>query len=114
VFVYTLRHKSIVSDPIAEAAFSANSAKRRNRRHHPLTAEQVTAIAERRFVVPGVRVADVVRRLHGLRAEEIAGCEVDDFVFNLQRGNRSQPFTHPVLGIDGMRRDARAEPVGLI
>ena len=38
VFVYALRHKAIASNPIDGVDFSANSAQRRNRRHHPLTA----------------------------------------------------------------------------
>jgi len=45
VFVYALRHKAIALNPIDGVDFSANSAMRRNRRHHPLTAEQVAAVA---------------------------------------------------------------------
>ena len=37
--------KIAASNPIDGVDFSANNAKRRNRRHHPLTAEQVAAAA---------------------------------------------------------------------
>ena len=45
VFVYAQRHKAIASNPVDGVDFSGNSAKRRNKRHHPLTAEQVAAVA---------------------------------------------------------------------
>jgi len=43
--VYAVRHKAIASNPVDGVDFSANSAQGRNRRHHPLTAEQVAAVA---------------------------------------------------------------------
>src|SRR5262249_50305078 len=39
VFVYAQHHKAIMSNPIDGVDFSGSSAKRRNKRHHPLTAE---------------------------------------------------------------------------
>ena len=45
VLVYAVRHKAIASNPVDGVDFSANSAQRRNRRHHPLTTEQVAAVA---------------------------------------------------------------------
>jgi integrase len=62
--------------------FSANSAKRRNPRHHPLTAEQVAAVA----VSVGIRypvyeLLTLFAAYTGLRAEELAGLEVGDIMF---------------------------------
>ncbi|WP_375481979.1 tyrosine-type recombinase/integrase [uncultured Mycobacterium sp.] len=82
VFVYALRHKAIVTNPIDGVDFSANSAKRRNRRHHPLTAEQVAAVAGSigtRY--PVYELLTLFAAYTGLRAEELAGLEVGDLVF---------------------------------
>ena len=82
VFVYALRHKAITSNPIDGVDFSANSAQRRNRRHHPLTAEQVAAVAASigtRY--PVYELLTLFAAYTGLRAEELAGLEVGDLVF---------------------------------
>jgi integrase len=82
VFAYALRHKAIGSNPIDGVDFSANSAKRRNRRHQPLTAEQVAAVATSvgtRY--PVYELLTLFAAYTGLRAEELAGCEVADLVF---------------------------------
>lgn len=82
VFVYALRHKAIASNPIGGVDFSTNSAERRNRRHHPLTAEQVAAVANsigERYLV--YELMTYFAAYTGLRAEELAGLEVGDLVF---------------------------------
>src|SRR5271165_635694 len=82
VFVYALRHKAITSNPVDGVDFSANGAMRLNRRHHPLTAEQVAAVAESigdRY--PVYELLTLFGAYTGLRAEEIAGCEVGDLTF---------------------------------
>jgi integrase len=82
VFVYALRHKAIGANPIDGVDFSANSAKRRNRRHHPLTAAQVAAVAASvgtRY--PVYELLTLFAAYTGLRAEELAGCEVGDLSF---------------------------------
>jgi integrase len=84
VFVYAVRHKAIASNPIDGVDFSVNSAKRRNRRHHPLTAEQVAAVAAsvgERY--PVYELLTLFAAYTGLRAEEMAGLEVGDV--DLQR-----------------------------
>lgn len=82
VFVYAQRHKAITSNPVDAVDFSGNSARRRNSRHYPLTAEQVAAVAvsvgER---YPVYELLTLFAAYTGLRAEEIAGCEVGDLVF---------------------------------
>ena len=47
VFVYAQRHNAIASNPVDGVNFSGNNAKRRNKRHHPVTAAQVVAVAEK-------------------------------------------------------------------
>ena len=82
VLVYALRHKAITSNPVDGVDFSANSANRRNRRHHPLTAEQVGAVAASvgtRY--PVYELLTLFAAYTGLRAEELAGCEIGDLVF---------------------------------
>jgi integrase len=82
VFVYAMRHKAIASNPTDGVDFSANSAKRRNRRHHPLTAKQVAAVAASvgtRY--PVYELLTLFAAYTGLRAEELAGCEVGDLTF---------------------------------
>jgi integrase len=82
VFVYAVRHKAIVANPIDGVDFSANGAQRRNRRHHPLTAEQVGAVAAAigtRY--PVYELLTLFAAYTGLRAEELAGLEVDDLLF---------------------------------
>jgi integrase len=79
VFVYALRHKAISANPTDAVDFAANSAKRRNRRHYPLTAEQVAAVAAsvgERY--PVYELLTLFAAYTGLRAEELAGCEVGD------------------------------------
>ena len=86
VFVYAQRHKAITSNPVDAVDFSGNSARRRNSRHYPLTAEQVAAVAvsvgER---YPVYELLTLFAAYTGLRAEEIAGCEVGDLVFTAAR-----------------------------
>lgn len=82
VFVYALRHKAIASNPIDGVDFSTNSARRRNKRHYPLTAEQVAAVAAsigERY--PVYELLTLFAAYTGLRAEELAGLEVGDVVF---------------------------------
>ena len=82
VFVYALRHKAITSNPVDAINFSGNSAKRRNSRHHPLTTEQLSAVAAsigERY--PVYELLTLFAAYTGLRAEELAGCEVGDLVF---------------------------------
>jgi integrase len=82
VFVYAQRHKAITSNPADSVDFSANSAQRANSRHYPLTAEQVAAVAAsvgERY--PVYELLTFFAAYTGLRAEEIAGCEVGDLVF---------------------------------
>jgi integrase len=82
VFVYAQRHKAVSSNPVDGVNFSANGAKRRNSRHHPLTAEQVAAVATsvgERY--PVYELLTLFAAYTGLRAEELAGCEIGDLVF---------------------------------
>ncbi len=82
MFVYALRHKAISANPVDGVDFSGNSAQRRNRRHYPLTAEQVAAVAAsvgERY--PVCELLTLFAAYTGLRAEEIAGCEAGDLVF---------------------------------
>jgi integrase len=82
VFAYAVRHKAITANPVDGVDFSANSAQRRNRRHHPLTAEQVAAVANSigtRY--PVYEMLTYFAAYTGLRAEELAGLEVGDLVF---------------------------------
>jgi integrase len=88
VLVYALRHKAITSNPVDGVDFSGNSAKRRNARHYPLTAEQVAAVAASvgdRY--PVYELLTLFAAYTGLRAEEIAGCEVGDLVFTGTRAH---------------------------
>ncbi|MGE5696634.1 MAG: tyrosine-type recombinase/integrase [Candidatus Sericytochromatia bacterium] len=82
VLVYAQRHKAITANPFDGVDFSANPAQRRNRRHHPLTAEQVAAVAAsvgERY--PVYELMTYFAAYTGLRAEELAGLEVGDVVF---------------------------------
>jgi integrase len=82
VFVYALRHKAIATNPVDGVDFSANSAKRHNPRHHPLTAHEVGAVAANigtRY--PVYELFTLFAAYTGLRAEELAGCEVGDVKF---------------------------------
>jgi integrase len=82
VFVYAVRHKAITANPVDGVDFSANSAQRRNRRHYPLSAEQVAAVANsigERY--PVYELMTYFAAYTGLRAEELAGLEVGDLVF---------------------------------
>lgn len=63
---------------------SSNSAPRRNKRHHPFTAPQVAAVAAsigERY--PVYELFTLFAAYTGLRAEELAGCEVGDLVITL-------------------------------
>ena len=79
VFVYAMRHKAIAANPVDAVDFSAASTKRRNKRHCPLTGEQVAAVAASvgtRY--PVYELLTLLVAYTGLRAEEVAGCEVAD------------------------------------
>lgn len=82
VFAYARRKSALVSNPIDGVDYSGHSAARRNKRHYPLTAEQVAAVAmsvgER---YPVYELFTLFAAYTGLRAEELAGCEVADLVF---------------------------------
>lgn len=82
VFAYAMGKKALTSNPFDSVAFSGRSAARRNKRHHPLTAEQVGAVAKsigERY--PVYELFTLFAAYTGLRAEELAGCEVRDLVF---------------------------------
>lgn len=82
VFVYALRHKAITTNPVDGVDFSGNCAKRRNKRHRPLRASEVAAVAEKigeRY--PVYQLLTLFAAYTGPRAEEIAGLEVGDLVF---------------------------------
>ena len=82
VFLYALRHKAIMSNPVDGVDFSTKNVKQRNSRHYPLTAEQVAAVAAsvgERY--PVYELLTLFAAYTGLRAEEIAGCEVGDLIF---------------------------------
>jgi integrase len=83
VFVYAVRHKAITSNPVDGVDFSTNGAQHRNRRHHPLTAEQVAAVAAsigERY--PVYELLTLFAAYTGLRAEELAGLEVADIEYS--------------------------------
>lgn len=82
VFVYAVRHKAIAANPVDAVDYSGNSAKRRNKRHHPLTGEQVAALAAsigERY--PVYQLFTLFAAYTGLRAEELCGLEVGDLAF---------------------------------
>lgn len=82
VFVYAHRKYAVVSNPVDAVDYSGNSAARRNKRHHPLAAEEVAAVAAsigERY--PVYELFTFFAASTGLRAEELAGCEVRDLVF---------------------------------
>ena len=82
VFTYAVRHKAIAANPVDAVDFSANGAERRNRRHHPLTAEQVAAVAAsigERY--PVHELLTLFAAYTGLRSEELAGLEIADIGF---------------------------------
>lgn len=82
VFVYALRHKAIQSNPVDGVDFSAGSVNRRTKRHHPLSSDQVAEVAASigtRY--PVYELLALFVAYTGLRAEEIAGCEVGDLTF---------------------------------
>ncbi|AOS91784.1 MULTISPECIES: tyrosine-type recombinase/integrase [Mycobacterium] len=82
VFVYAQRHKAITSNPVDGVDYSGNSAKRRNKRHHPLKAVEVAAVSAsvgERY--PVYELMTLFVAYTGPRAEEIAGLEVGDLVF---------------------------------
>lgn len=79
VFVYAVRHRAIAANPVDGVDFSINGAKRRNSRHYPLTTEQVSAVAAsigERY--PVYELLTYFAAYTGLRAEEVAGLEVQD------------------------------------
>ncbi|MEX3646539.1 tyrosine-type recombinase/integrase [Mycolicibacterium porcinum] len=82
VFAYARRKGALVSNPIEGVDFRGKSAARRNKRHYPLTAEQVASVAKsigERY--PVYELFTLFAAYTGLRAEELAGCEVRDLVF---------------------------------
>jgi len=82
VFVYAQRHKAITSNPLDGVDFSSNGSQRRNRRHSPLTSEQVAAVAASIGARhPVYELFTLFAAYTGLRAEELAGLEVGDLVF---------------------------------
>ena len=97
VFVYAVRHKAILANPVDAVDYSGNSAQRRNKRHHPLTGEQVAALAAsigERY--PVYSLFTLFAAYTGLRAEELAGLEVGDLAF--------QPATTGPTGAVHVRR----------
>lgn len=82
VFVYAVRHKAIPANPVDAVDYSGNSAQRRNKRHYPLTGEQVGALAAsvgERY--PVYSLFTLFAAYTGLRAEELCGLEVADLAF---------------------------------
>lgn len=82
VFAYARRKNALASNPIEGVDFRGTSAARRNKRHHPITTEQVAAVAAsigERY--PVYELFTLFAAYTGLRAEELAGCEVRDLVF---------------------------------
>jgi integrase len=84
VFVYTLRHNAMTSNPADRVDFSAGHATgdRERFEHHPLTAHQVAAVAASvgtRY--PVYELLTYFAAYTGLRAAELAGCEVGDATF---------------------------------
>jgi integrase len=82
VLAYARRKSALVSNPIDGVDYSGHSAARRNKRHSPLTAEQVAAVAKStggRY--PVYELFTLFAAYTGLRAEELAGCEVRDLAF---------------------------------
>jgi integrase len=82
VFVYALRYKAITSNHVDGVDVSGNCSRRRNPRHYPPTADQVAAVAAsigERY--PVYELLTLFAVYTGLRAEEIAGCEIGDLVF---------------------------------
>ncbi|WP_111511878.1 tyrosine-type recombinase/integrase [Mycobacterium kyogaense] len=82
VFLYALRHRAISANPIDAVDFASGSNKRRHKRHHPLTSEQVAAVAASvgtRY--PVYELMTLFVAYTGLRSEEIAGLEIGDLAF---------------------------------
>lgn len=78
VFAYALKHKAIAANPCDAVEVKGQSA----RRHYPLTAEQVAAVAASigdRY--PVYELLTLFVAYTGPRAEEVAGMEVRDLVF---------------------------------
>jgi integrase len=98
VFTYAVRHKAITSNPTLAVDFSVTSARntRKNARHYPLTAEQVAAVAAsigERY--PVYELLTLFAAYTGLRAEELAGLEVQDInlqnaTINVRRAKKRQ------------------------
>jgi integrase len=94
VFTYAVRHRAIAANPVDGVDFSINSAKRRSSRHYPLTAEQVAQIAAsigKRY--PVYESLTLFMAYTGLRAEEVAGLEVQDYQpthINVRRAKKRQ------------------------
>jgi integrase len=84
VFVYALRHDAIKANPADHVDFSAGHATgdRERFEHHPMTADQVAAVASSvgtRY--PVYELLTYFAAYTGLRAAELAGCEVGDLTF---------------------------------
>lgn len=79
VFKYALQHGALEANPCDGVDVKGTKAKRRNKRHHPLTADQVAAVAAsvgERY--PVYELLTLFAAYTGLRAEELAGLEVGD------------------------------------
>lgn len=97
VFVYAHRNNALASNPVDAVDYSGNSAARRNKRHHPLTAGEVAAVATsigERY--PVYELFTYFAAYTGLRAEELAGCENRDLEF--------KPSSHGVAADIHVRR----------
>jgi integrase len=84
VFVYALRHDAITSNPADRVDFSAGHATGDWERfeHHPLTADQVAAVAASvgtRY--PVYELLTLFAAYTGLRAAELAGLQIGDLTF---------------------------------
>lgn len=84
VFKYAVRHGAITSSPADRVEFSAGHATgdRERFEHHPLTAEQISAVAASigdRY--PAYELMTLFLAYTGLRAAECAGLEIGDLIF---------------------------------
>lgn len=119
VFVYAVRHRAIASNPLDGVDFSTNGSQRRNRRHYPLTSEQVAAVAAsvgERY--PVYEVLTLFAAYTGLRAEELAGLEIADLVLTpgprcVVHVRRSKKRRERVWVVDTLKsaRSARTVPL---
>lgn len=100
VFKYALQHGALAANPCDGVDVKAAKAKVRNKRHHPLTAEQVAAVAAaigERY--PVYELFTLFAAYTGLRAEELAGLEVADLVFTTVPVNATAPTVSAVIHV---------------